>query len=244
MTQTGIVLFGVHEWLVTFDLADPNPILSAGTYWFIVYQDNGGDDWFWEVGNVDFTHGVPGSVWGTACPPTFPNSDPATDFAWELIEGTTGAPTNDCNENGILDECDIGMQWGGFCFGPDCSSDWNYNGIPDECEACGDFVGTATAYPYDAPDGLVNDFDYWYIHDGLGFCSGHAKYDEHALADLDHDNCITLVDYQNWLTCYRMANGKEFKAPKLRPAAPPEPIPTKPASPAPMDRESVGDWSR
>jgi hypothetical protein len=45
-----------------------------------------------------------------------------------------GAPPNDCNENGIPDECDIGTEWGGFCVGPDCSTDYNLNGIPDECE--------------------------------------------------------------------------------------------------------------
>jgi hypothetical protein len=41
--------------------------------------------------------------------------------------------TADCNGNCRLDACDIGIEWGGFCTGPDCSTDWNGDGVPDEC---------------------------------------------------------------------------------------------------------------
>jgi hypothetical protein len=238
MTQTGIVLFGVHEWLVTFDLADPDPILGAGTYWLAVWADDPGDDWFWEVGNLDSVHGGPGSVYGFTCPPTFPYADSATNFSFELVEGTAGPPPNDCNENGIPDECDIGTEWGGYCVGPDCSSDYNGNGVPDECELCGDFTG---ATPGSEPDGLVDAFDYWYIHDGMGCCSYSAepclsKYTQHILADMDGDGCITFVDYQNWIMCYRMANGKDFVVPKpkLPPKMKPLPMGSSSGSVSPM----------
>lgn len=50
-----------------------------------------------------------------------------------LVEGETGAPPNDCNMNGVPDECDIppicSAGW------PTCSLDSNGNEIPDECEA-------------------------------------------------------------------------------------------------------------
>jgi hypothetical protein len=30
---------------------------------------------------------------------------------------------------------------------------------------------------------------------------------------MDSDGCITFVDYQEWLQCYREANGREFVPP-------------------------------
>ncbi len=44
---------------------------------------------------------------------------------WGLHLAVSGAPENDCNENGILDECDIASG---------NSTDGNSNGVPDECE--------------------------------------------------------------------------------------------------------------
>jgi hypothetical protein len=109
----------------------------------------------------------------------------------------------------------------------DRSNDLNQNGVPDECDLCGgDFASSANP-PYGTPDGRVNEADYWYIHDGLGYCRDHAAYWEHMLADMDGDGCISLVDYQSWVTCYRMYTGKAFVAPKVRPAPPPKPLSSK-----------------
>jgi hypothetical protein len=52
-----------------------------------------------------------------------------------LVDGETGAPANDCNVNGVPDECDVPP----ICTDPwpACSLDSNNNGTPDECEiAC------------------------------------------------------------------------------------------------------------
>jgi hypothetical protein len=128
------------------------------------------------------------------------------------------ASSNDCNQDGVPDECNIAITFGGYC-DPEwsvCSTDYNGNGVPDECELCGDFTGPGLPQ-YPPADGAVDAADYWYIHDGIGFCLGHPKYDARPLADMDGDGCITLVDYQNWLMCYRMANGKEFVPPKKKP---------------------------
>jgi hypothetical protein len=119
---------------------------------------------------------------------------------------------DDCNGNGIPDECDIGVQWGGNCatpgipcFPPECSSDWNHNGVPDSCEVCGDLDN----------DGNVDLDDFWTFLDAFGTCVGQPKYN--AAADMDGDGCVTLLDYQAWRMCYKMANGKEFVAPKPKP---------------------------
>jgi hypothetical protein len=137
-----------------------------------------------------------------------------------VIEGACGAPPNDCNENGIPDECDIGTQFGGFCadqgapcFPAECSSDWNTNGVPDDCpdELCGDLN----------TDGNVDLNDYWVFVDAFGSCDGSPKYN--AAADMDGDGCVTLLDYQAWRMCYKMANNKDFVAPKPKPV--PLPLP-------------------
>ena len=48
------------------------------------------------------------------------------DFTLRVTGPDCGRAANDCNENGVPDECDIAS---GF------SLDDNGNGIPDECEA-------------------------------------------------------------------------------------------------------------
>jgi len=125
---------------------------------------------------------------------------------------------NDCNGNAVPDECDIGVQWDGYCTTPgipcfptECVSDWNHNGIPDTCELCGDL-------DY---DGNVDLDDYWTFLDAFGTCAGDPKYN--PWADMDGDGCITLLDYQAWRVCYKMANGKDFVAPKPKPMPAPAP---------------------
>jgi len=124
-------------------------------------------------------------------------------------------PPNDCNENDIPDECDIGIEWGGYCTRPPndpagpCDSDQNGNGIPDGCERCGDL-------DY---DGSVDLDDYWLFLAAFGTCVGQPNYN--PTADLDGDGCVTLVDYQAWRMCYKMANGKDFVAPKPKPVPAP-----------------------
>ena len=106
-----------------------------------------------------------------------------------------GAPPNDCNENGVPDECDIPP----ICQGPECSTDYNGNGIPDECEdVCGDLD----------LDGDVDADDFALFLGAFGSCMGDPNYLD--LADFDGDGCITLADYQAWLVCYKMSNGKAF----------------------------------
>ena len=144
---------------------------------------------------------------------------------WLLrAEISFGAPPNDCDENGVPDECDIGTQFGGYCSNPgapcypvECDSDWNTNGTPDNCELCGDLNNS----------GGVDIDDYWVFVDSFGACVGNPKYN--AAADMDGDGCVTLVDYQAWRVCYKMANDKDFKAPK--PKLMPLPKPNKKGSP-------------
>ena len=77
------------------------------------------------------------------------------------------------------------------------------------------------AYEYTLPgdfnyDGALDTTDYWYIHDGLGTCSPQQAYADHIHADMDHDGCITLVDYRMWLLSYRAIYGTDFVPPGNR----------------------------
>lgn len=134
---------------------------------------------------------------------------------------SNGPLANDCNANGIPDECDIAIEFGGFCgggvppcFPETCDSDWNHNGVPDHCpgEVCGDLNG----------DGVVDIDDYWIFVGGFGTCDGDIKYV--PLADFDGDFCITLVDYRSWRMCYKMYNGYNFVAPKYVPTPDLKPV--------------------
>jgi hypothetical protein len=69
-------------------------------------------------------------------------------------------------------------------------------------------------------DGNIDASDYQYIRAGMGSCVAQSKYISHLRADMDHDGCITLVDYRNWLLSYRQANGKDFVPPKKATAIP------------------------
>ena len=84
-TTTGVVLFGVSEYIVTLDLAVACN-LADGTYWVEVYNNTGvgTDDWFWETGTLDGVNGVPGSAWATEAPGAAWNLDGGTDIAVQL----------------------------------------------------------------------------------------------------------------------------------------------------------------
>jgi hypothetical protein len=115
-----------------------------------------------------------------------------------LVEGMAGALPNDCNQNGIPDECDISTTYGGFCdpaAGP-CDTDLNGNGVPDSCEVCGDIDF----------DGDVDADDYWALLDAYATCFPNVKYNPDA--DLDNDGCVGLTDFQLWLACYNLYNAQ------------------------------------
>ncbi len=85
--QTGVVLFGVDEWMHTLTLANP-VILTPGSYWIEIYNDTGTgtDDYFWEVSNADtIGNGIIGSGYAFEAPGVSWNLDAVNDFAIQLI---------------------------------------------------------------------------------------------------------------------------------------------------------------
>ncbi len=129
--QTGVVLFGVHEWDATLTLAPVT--LGAGVWWVEMYGNTAGngDTMFWEVGDLDTVNGIIGQAWTTTVPEEPWNFDAATDMAFELYKGGAIAG-EDCNGNCVPDDCDIDPTDpdGNGEVSPDCNGD----GIPDECQ--------------------------------------------------------------------------------------------------------------
>jgi hypothetical protein len=83
--QTGVVLFGVHEYLHELPV---NLALGAGTYWIELFNDTSGssESWFWEAGNRDPTEGIAGQAYTfSAYPLESWSFDGGTDMAFELI---------------------------------------------------------------------------------------------------------------------------------------------------------------
>jgi subtilisin-like proprotein convertase family protein len=90
--QTGVVLFGVHEWQTTLTLAT-TVNLGPGVHWLEIYNDTGAggspDDAFWETGNADTVgNGLPDSVFAVEVPGVTWASTGGFDMAWQLA----GAP--------------------------------------------------------------------------------------------------------------------------------------------------------
>jgi hypothetical protein len=76
--MTGIILFGVNEWMFTWNLAAP-PVLPNGTYWIEIFNStatNPNEDFFWETGNLDPVHGVANGAFATATPGVAWNTNP------------------------------------------------------------------------------------------------------------------------------------------------------------------------
>ncbi|GMU67227.1 MAG: hypothetical protein AMXMBFR36_35010 [Acidobacteriota bacterium] len=94
---TGVVLFGVDEYLHVLTLATP-VTLPAGTYWIQIFNDTGvggsPDDFFWEVGDPDTVgNGLPGTVFSTTAPGSAWNPQPAIEFA-VLLDPSPSACSN------------------------------------------------------------------------------------------------------------------------------------------------------
>jgi hypothetical protein len=90
--QTGVVIFGTHEYMFTFDML-PGFFLPTGTavYWIELFNNSTqSGNFYWETGNLDATNGVAGSTWYSTTPGTSWNYDPTTDMSimvksWQLI---------------------------------------------------------------------------------------------------------------------------------------------------------------
>ncbi len=85
-TPTGLVLFGVSEYIITLDLS-ATCNLADGSYWVELYNNTPSvtDDFFWEVGDLDAVNGATGSLWALEIPAVTWNPDTTNELAVQLI---------------------------------------------------------------------------------------------------------------------------------------------------------------
>ncbi len=83
---TGIILFGVDEYICTFDYsASPIMIPTNGTYHIQISNNSvESGSFFWEVGDLDAVNGIIGQSWAPECFPVTWNYDSATDMAIQI----------------------------------------------------------------------------------------------------------------------------------------------------------------
>jgi len=110
--QTGIILFGTHEYMFTFDFsASPIPVASAGTYWIEIFNNSvESGNFFWETGTLDGTRGVAGSGWYTTTPATQWNLDPGTDLSLQ-INGDDNVPVEFTSFVANVNEGNVTLNW-------------------------------------------------------------------------------------------------------------------------------------
>jgi uncharacterized repeat protein (TIGR01451 family) len=100
-TQTGVILFGVNEWMTVMTLTNPLE-LGPGTYWVEIFNNTvtTADSYFWEVGNLDPVNGrfnnsfafqTPGATWNPG--------NPQGDNALQLWGSVPAQPGVDISKN-------------------------------------------------------------------------------------------------------------------------------------------------
>jgi hypothetical protein len=108
---TGVVLFGVNEYLFTFNFgANPFIISTPGIYWIEIYNNSTHSDaFFWETGNLDPTRGVANSAWSTTTPGGTWNIQ-GDNLAIE-INGDDNIPVELVSFNAIADNGVVELNW-------------------------------------------------------------------------------------------------------------------------------------
>ena len=112
-TQTGVILFGTHEYMFTFDFS-PAIMLPQGTamFWLELFNysvESG--NFYWETGNVDATHGVAGSGWYTTTPGTAWNLDPATDLSGQINGDDNAIPVELVSFETSVSGTNVNLSW-------------------------------------------------------------------------------------------------------------------------------------
>jgi hypothetical protein len=110
---TGVVLFGTHEYMFTFDFLN-NPIwLPQGNaiYWIELFNNSiQSGNFYWELGGLDTVRGVAGSAWDMTTPGTNWNLDGSTDMSI-LVENDLLIPAELINFKATSNGSDVNLNW-------------------------------------------------------------------------------------------------------------------------------------
>jgi hypothetical protein len=109
---TGVVLFGVDEYVFTFDFsASPIIIASTGTYWIEIFNNsNPSSNFFWETGNLDVTHGVAGNNFATETPGVTWLGDTGNEMSIQ-INGDNAIPVELVSFEATTNGTNVNLNW-------------------------------------------------------------------------------------------------------------------------------------
>jgi len=109
---TGVVLFGVDEYMFTFDYsAAPIMIPTNGTYHIQVSNNSvESGSFFWETADLDATNGIAGQSFAFECPGVTWSYDALTDMAIQ-INGDDNIPVELTSFTASVNENDVTLNW-------------------------------------------------------------------------------------------------------------------------------------
>lgn len=177
-STTGIVLFGCDEYVFTFDFTSaPIMVTSTGTYWIEIFNNSvESGNFFWETGDVDFTHGVTGSAWAQETPGATWNLDGFTDLSLQ-VNGDDAIPVELVSFNATASGTTVNLNWA-------TASETNNKGFSIERSSGSEYetigfvsgFGTTTeSRSYTFTDNRVNSGTYTYRLKQIDF-DGTFKY--------------------------------------------------------------------
>jgi hypothetical protein len=165
--QTGIMLFGTHEYMFTFDFTASPFMLPSGTatYWFEIYNPSvESGNFYWETGTLDPTHGIAGSNFATECPGVTWLGSTGYEQSMVISGDDNIVPVELASFTASVNENDVTLNW-------TTSTETNNQGFEVQRSSGGEFAsiafvdghGTTTeSQYYTYTDKLLNTGSYSY----------------------------------------------------------------------------------
>lgn len=133
--------------------------VALGTHWIEIYNNTAGDavSWGWIKAQADPQFGIAGSAYSTALPEVW-NPSALDDMAVRIFCNIN--PDNDCNNNGIPDECEL------------AANDCNNNFELDECETKPDGDPAVAVEQDECDDAMIVCPGFNYVGSNVNAVSG------------------------------------------------------------------------
>jgi len=107
--DTGVDLFGVDEWMFTFDYSASPVILTPGTYW-VEFRNapSCSTNFFWETGDLDGTNGILNGIFSQDSGATW---NPTAFDQAILINGDDAIPVELISFDVVVIGTDVSLNW-------------------------------------------------------------------------------------------------------------------------------------
>ena len=177
--QTGIVLFGTHEYMFTFDFNDPIYLPGPATYWIELFNNSTeSGSFYWETGYLDTTNGIEGCAADSYIPATSWSPDPS-DMSI-LIGNVDRIPVELVSLKAVTSGSNVNLNW-------TTATETNNQGFEVQRNSDGDFETLAFIEGYGTTAEIHN---YSYTDKNV-----NAGYYTYRLKQVDFDGTFNYSDY-------------------------------------------------